>query len=110
MAKAKNPLGPPMTLGNMRHLGVHHLVATSFHGIVQFGCTSMCRPREDRYYVRRRYGPLSRHRFDPLRCGFSGRESDVKRRSFIAVLGSVVVWPVVARAQQHEHPIRIIGL
>jgi hypothetical protein len=22
MAKAKHPLGPPMTLGNMRHLGV----------------------------------------------------------------------------------------
>ena len=24
----KNPPGEPMTLGNMRHLGVHHLVAT----------------------------------------------------------------------------------
>jgi len=27
MAKAKQPLGPPMTLGNMRQLGVHRLVA-----------------------------------------------------------------------------------
>jgi hypothetical protein len=27
-AKPKHPPGPPMTLGNMRHLGVHHLVAT----------------------------------------------------------------------------------
>jgi hypothetical protein len=25
---AKQPHGPPMTLGNMRHLGVHHLIAT----------------------------------------------------------------------------------
>jgi hypothetical protein len=25
---AKQPPGPPMTLGNMRHLGVHHLIAT----------------------------------------------------------------------------------
>jgi hypothetical protein len=24
----KHPPGPPMTLGNMRHLGVQHLVAT----------------------------------------------------------------------------------
>jgi hypothetical protein len=28
MAKAKHPPGPPITLGNMRQLGVHHLVAT----------------------------------------------------------------------------------
>jgi hypothetical protein len=27
MAKQKQPPGPPMTLGNMRLLGVHHLVA-----------------------------------------------------------------------------------
>jgi hypothetical protein len=27
MAKAKQPLGPPMTLGNMRDLGVSHLIA-----------------------------------------------------------------------------------
>jgi hypothetical protein len=26
-SKAKQPPGPPMTLGNMRHLGVHRLVA-----------------------------------------------------------------------------------
>jgi hypothetical protein len=26
--KAKQPHGPPMTLGNMRQLGVQHLVAT----------------------------------------------------------------------------------
>jgi hypothetical protein len=26
-AKAKHPPGPPMMLGNMRHLGVHRLVA-----------------------------------------------------------------------------------
>ena len=28
MAKQKQPPGEPMTLGNMRHLGVHHLIAT----------------------------------------------------------------------------------
>jgi hypothetical protein len=27
-SKPKHPPGEPMTLGNMRHLGVHHLVAT----------------------------------------------------------------------------------
>jgi hypothetical protein len=27
MAKQRQPLGSPMTLGNMRHLGVQHLVA-----------------------------------------------------------------------------------
>jgi hypothetical protein len=26
--KPKHPLGPPMTLGNMREQGVHHLIAT----------------------------------------------------------------------------------
>jgi hypothetical protein len=26
MAKAKHPPGPPMDLGNMRRLGVHHLI------------------------------------------------------------------------------------
>ena len=26
MAKQKHPPGPPMTLGNMRELGVHHLI------------------------------------------------------------------------------------
>ena len=29
------------------------------------------------------------------------------RRAFIAALGGIVAWPVFARAQQHEHPIRI---
>jgi len=28
MAKPKQPAGPSMTLGNMRHLGVHRLLAT----------------------------------------------------------------------------------
>jgi hypothetical protein len=28
MVKQKNPPGDPMTLGNMRHLGVQRLVAT----------------------------------------------------------------------------------
>jgi len=28
MAKQRQPQGPPMTLGNMRELGVHHLAAT----------------------------------------------------------------------------------
>jgi hypothetical protein len=28
VSKAKQPHGPPMTLGNMRHLGVQRLVAT----------------------------------------------------------------------------------
>jgi hypothetical protein len=27
LAKAKQPSGKPMTLGNMRHLGVHRLIA-----------------------------------------------------------------------------------
>jgi hypothetical protein len=27
MANPKHPPGPPMTLGNMRELGVHHLIA-----------------------------------------------------------------------------------
>jgi len=28
MTKQNQPSGPPMTLGNMRHLGVQHLVVT----------------------------------------------------------------------------------
>jgi len=28
MAKAKQPPGPPVDLGNMRRLGVHHLIAS----------------------------------------------------------------------------------
>jgi hypothetical protein len=28
MVKAKQPHGPPMTLGNMRHLGVQRLIAS----------------------------------------------------------------------------------
>jgi hypothetical protein len=28
MAKQRQPQGRPMTLGNIRHLGVHHLIAT----------------------------------------------------------------------------------
>jgi hypothetical protein len=31
MAKAKQPPGEPMTLGNMRHLGVQRLVAVQMH-------------------------------------------------------------------------------
>jgi hypothetical protein len=27
MMNIKQPYGPPMTLGNMRELGVHHLIA-----------------------------------------------------------------------------------
>jgi hypothetical protein len=27
MAQVRHPPGPPMTLGNMRKLGVHHLIA-----------------------------------------------------------------------------------
>jgi hypothetical protein len=29
MTNAKHPPGPPMTLGNMRELSVHHLIAVT---------------------------------------------------------------------------------
>jgi hypothetical protein len=35
VAKQKHPARPPMTLGDMRHLGVHRLVATCLKGLSQ---------------------------------------------------------------------------
>ena len=38
----KHPAGPPMTLGNMRHLGVHNLVAFCLND----ACRTKCRTSE----------------------------------------------------------------
>jgi hypothetical protein len=69
----KNPPGDPMTLGNMRRLGVHHLIATCLN--------DACRHQglvDVSSYPADTEGPSFANKVVCAKCGARGRHIDVR--------------------------------
>jgi hypothetical protein len=73
MVKAKQPSGKPMTLGNMRHLGVHHLIATCLSDACRHqGLIDMSKYPADTEV------PSFANKVVCAKCGARGRHIDVR--------------------------------
>jgi hypothetical protein len=71
--KPKHPPGPPMTLGNMRHLGVHRLVATCLSYACQHqGLIDVSKCPDDTEV------PSFASKIVCAKCGARGRHIDVR--------------------------------
>jgi hypothetical protein len=62
-SRPKNPPGPPMTLGNMRHLGVHRLVATCLNDARPVWSPSIGAGSAREYFSRIPAGGRQQHAF-----------------------------------------------
>ena len=73
MAKPKHPPGDPMTLGNMRHLGVHHLIASCLKDACRHqGLIDVSKFPDDTEV------PWFSSRVVCAKCGARGRKIDVR--------------------------------
>jgi hypothetical protein len=70
---SRQPLGPPMTLGNMRHIGVHHLIATCLnHACRHQGLIDVASYADDTEV------PFFAEKVVCAKCGARGRHIDVR--------------------------------
>jgi len=72
MAKAKQPPGPPMTLGNMRHLGVHRLTASCLNDACRHQGLIVSKYADDVEV------PFFAAKVVCAKCGARGRHIDVR--------------------------------
>jgi hypothetical protein len=73
MVKAKQPPGEPMTLGNMRHLGVQHLIASCLNDACRHqGIIDVSKYPDDTEV------PSFASKVVCAKCGARGRHIDVR--------------------------------
>jgi hypothetical protein len=105
--KPKHPPGPPMTLGNMRELGVHHLIGFCLNDARRHSAlidVSAYPADTEVPSFQRRHQPEdcqgARSNCAALFARPRRRGHRMRRRAFIAGLGSAAAWPAVASAQE----------